>query len=219
MTNEIKQEALEQLELDIKFGFENEKEIFDGIRDMFYNEPGFNEVWLKETIAEKYALHLAEAAFWTHPTGFEKLAKAFDELVKEGIVCIHKAGYTKSDGEEDCFEAIDRLQQLGIKAEGFCYYHAQDLARAVDPEVQNLYLGFDSATQDDAEALLVANKIIDKLKQQGFEISWPGTVDQRIEIKYIDWKKIPDNQQWGIERVIQILSKPRDDKKPFWKSW
>ena len=43
MTEEIKQEALEQLVYDIKFGFENEEALFDGIRDMFYDEEDFDE--------------------------------------------------------------------------------------------------------------------------------------------------------------------------------
>lgn len=43
MTEEIKQEVLEQLELDIKFGFENEEQLFDCIRDMFYQEENFDE--------------------------------------------------------------------------------------------------------------------------------------------------------------------------------
>ena len=219
MTEEIKQEALDQLELDIKFGFEDESQLFESIRDMFYNEVDFDEAWLKKTISEKYLQHQNESLNWKHPTDFDRLVAAFDELIKEKIICLHNAGYTKSDGEEDCVETIERLDELGIKAIGFCYYHSQDLGRAVDPEIHNLYLGFDSVSQDDNEALLVANKIIDRLKANGFETDWSGTVDQRIEIRNFYWKKIPDDQAWRGERVIQILTKLKNDKKPFWKFW
>jgi hypothetical protein len=219
MKAEIKQEALEQLELDIKFGFENTEEIFDSIRDMFYEEEDFDDDWLKQAIAQKYDQHQRNSLKWTHPTDFEKLALAFDDLIKEKIVCIHKAGYTKSDGEGDCMETIEKLNELGVKAIGFCYYHTQDLARAVDPDIRNLYLGFDSPVQNDKEALAVANKIIEKLKSHGFTVNWPETVAERIEIKNIDWKKIPDNQEWHGERVIQILTSAQSGKKPFWKFW
>ena len=219
MTEEVKQEALEQIELDVKFGFENEEQLFDSIRDMFYQEEDFDEDWLRQTISDKFQQHQSESVNWKHPTDFERLAAVFDELIREKIVCLHNAGYTKSDGEGDCLQTIERLSELGIKPKGFCYYHSQDLGRAVDPEIQNLYLRFDSPTQDDSEALIVANKIVDKMKKNGFEIAWTGTVDQSIEVKYFNWQKVPDDQDWGEERVIQILTNQQSDKKPFWKFW
>jgi uncharacterized protein DUF6891 len=219
MTQDIKDEVLEQLELDIKFGFENEEELFDNIREMFYDEDDFDEYWLRQIISEKYKQHQKDSLTWTKPTDFDRLAKAFDELIEGKIVCLHKAGYTKQDGEGDCMETIEKLKELGVKAIGFCYYHSQDLARAVDPDIRNLYLGFDSPIQDDNEALEVANKIVRALKKYSFEVNWTGTVDQRIEIKNITWRKIPDSEEWGSERVISILTDTKKDKKPFWKFW
>lgn len=219
MTQDTKNEALEQLDLDIKFGFENEEELFDSIREMFYDEEDFDEDWLKQTIAEKYQQHQQESLTWTRPNDFDRLAQTFDELIKEKVVCLHKAGYTKQDGEGDCMETIERLNGLGIKAIGFCYYHSQDLARTVDKEIRNLYLGFDSPTQNDSDALQVANKIAAALRENNFEVNWTGTVDQRIEIKNLNWQKIPDNESWGSERVISILTELHKKKKPFWKFW
>jgi len=219
MTDDVKNEALEQLDLDIKFGFENKDELFESIREMFYEEDDFDEDWLKLIISEKYNQHQQDSLTWTRPNDFDRLVKSFDQLINDKIVCLHKAGYTKQDGEGDCMETIEKLNELGIKAIGFCYYHSQDLARAVDKEIRNLYLGFDSPTQDDNEALRVATKIFSTLKENGFEVSWTGTVDQRIEIKNIYWQKIPDNESWGSERVIDILTKANNNKKPFWKFW
>jgi hypothetical protein len=219
MTEEIKQEALEHLTLDIKFGFENEDELFESVREMFYDESDFDEGWLREKISDNYSKHQRESLEWQHPTDFERLAKTFDELIAEGIVCLHNAGYTRSDGEGDCMETVERLDELGIKASGFCYYHAQDLGRAVDLESRSLYLGFNSVAENDNEAILIANRIIEKLRENSFKVDWSGTVDQRMEIKDIDWKKVPDDQDWGQERVVRILSALKDGKKPFWKFW
>lgn len=219
MTQDIKDEVLEQLELDIKFGFENKEELFDSIRDMFYNEEDFDEEWIRQIIAEKYDQHQKESTTWTRPTDFNKLARAFDELTEQKIVCLHKAGYTKQDGQGDCMEVIERLDELGVKAIGYCYYHSQDLARAVDDDTRNLYLGFDSPAQNDNDALEVATMIIAALKKNNFETSWSGSVAERIEIKNIIWRKTPDNQEWGPERVIKILTQQTGRKKPFWKFW
>jgi len=219
MTQDLKDEALEQIELDVKFGFENEQQIFEGLEDMFYEEDDIDEEWLKQTIHQQYNQHQKEALQWAKPTGFDKLAKAFDQLIAQKIVCLHNAGYTKQDGAGDCMETIERLEELGVKANGFCYYHSQDLARAIDPNTRNLYLGFDSVTQNDDEALQVAQMIIAAVTENGLQVNWPGTVTQRLEIVNIDWKKIPDDEEWGAERVIQMLTKPRSDQKPFWKLW
>lgn len=219
MTQQIKEEALEQLVLDIKFGFENEAALFDSIRDMFYDEPDFDEVWLRQVISQKYQQRQQESLTWKRPTDFDKLAQSFDQLIMQGIVCLHNAGYTKQDGEGDCMDTIEKLNELGIKATGYCYYHSQDLGRAVDEEIRNLYLGFDSPAQNDQEALLVAGKIVSALRENNFDVHWSGTVDQRIEIRNINWQKVPDNGNWGPERVINILTKSAVVKKPFWKFW
>lgn len=212
MTQELKDEVLEQLELDIKLGFENEEELFESIREMFYEEEDFEENWFRRVISEKYKKRQKESSTWARPNDFDKLAESFDQLIKQKIVCIHKAGYTKQDGEGDCMETIERLSELGIKTIGFCYYHSQDLARAVDNECRNLYLGFDSPTQDDNEAVKVAIKIVSVLKENTFDVNWNGTVNQRIEIRNLNWQKIPDTENWGSERVINILTKSNKDK-------
>lgn len=89
----------------------------------------------------------------------------------------------------------------------------------VKNNIRNLYLGFDSPAQNDQEALLVAGKIVSALRENKFDVHWSGTVDQRIEIRNINWQKVPDNGNWGPERVINILTKSGVVKKPFWKFW
>jgi hypothetical protein len=217
MTQDIKNEVLDQVEVDIKSGFENEEELYESIREMFYEEDDFDEDWLKQIISEKYQQHQKDSLTWVRPNDFDKLVKVFDQLIQEKIVCLHKAGYTKQDGESDCMEAIEKLKELGIKTIGFCYYHTQDLARAVDKDIRNLFLGFDSPSQNDIEALHVAKRIVSALRENNFEVSWVGTIDQRIEIKNITWQKVPDDEDWGYERVVSILTTP--NKKPFWKFW
>jgi len=219
MKQEIIDEVLEQLELDIKFGFENQDELFESIREMFADEDDFDEDWLEQTIAEKYEQHKKLSLSWSKPTDFGKLAASFDQLIREKVVCLHKAGFTKQDGESDCMQTINILNERGVHTIGYCYYHSQDLERAIDEETKLLYLGFDSVDQDDDKALEVANRIVAVLKQHGLEVHWTGTIDHRIEIRNIHWQKIPDNDPWGPERVLSILSQPAKSKKPFWKFW
>jgi hypothetical protein len=219
MKPELRQEAYQLVEEGIRFGFENQDELFESIRDVFYDEADFDDEWLRQAIEDRYIRHQREAAKWEKLTAFDKLATAFDQLADERIVALHKAGHTKSDGVEDCMEVVKTLAEHQVAMKGYCYYHSQDLARAVDPEIKSLFLGFDSVENNDAAAIAVANTIIDTLQRNGFEVSWAGTVEQRIEILNIDWKKLPDDQDWGGQRVIQLLTKKEKAKKPFWKFW
>lgn len=219
MTEEIKDEALEQLDKDIKFGFETKEELFESIREMFYDVNDFDEEWFRKEIVEKFTQHQKDSLSWKTPTDFQRLSKSFDELIKKGIVCLHKAGNTKSDGVDDSCETIEELEKLGIKVKGFCYYHSQDLEGAIDPEIRNLYIGFGTYVKDEKTALEIANTIIKTLKRNNFSVSWTGTLDQRIEIKDINWKKVPDIEDRGMQRVISILTDQENNKKSFWKLW
>ena len=50
MKQEIKNEAIEQLEKDILFGFENGEELMESISELFYDEEDFDQDWLKTEI-------------------------------------------------------------------------------------------------------------------------------------------------------------------------
>ena len=227
MKQEIKDEAIEQLEKDILFGFENGDDLLESISEMFYDESDFDEKWLKQEIDIRLKKHQAESLKWEKPTDFDRLVKSFDELNKNKIVSLHRAGYTKSDGEEDCSEIIAELKEIGISAKGYCYYHTQDLERAIEEE-KMLFIGFDSYNRDDELAKEVAEKIVSVLTDNGFKTKWNGSINTRIEILNINWKKTVDNIDYNYGRVFEIIEKyhkPEKDniednsKKPFWKIW
>ncbi|CAM4369593.1 DUF6891 domain-containing protein [Gillisia limnaea] len=227
MRQEIENEAVEQLQKDVLFGFEDRDDLLESISEMFYDEDDFDENWLKKEIDIRLKKHQNESLKWGKPTDFDRLVKSFDELNKDKIVSLHKAGYTKSDGEGDCTEIIDKLKEIGINAKGYCYYHTQDLERAIGEE-KMLFIGFDSYNRDNELAKEIGEKIIGVLTKYGFNTKWNGSIDTRIEILDIDWKKTVDNIDYNYGRVFQIMEKyhkPKNsdilnkNKKPFWKIW
>lgn len=224
MKSEIKEEAIEQLKKDVLFGFEDDSELFEGIREMFYDEEHFDEKWLKEEISRRLKEHLKESKHWDSPTDFNKLVKVFDQLVNEKIVSLHKAGYTRQDGEDDCLEIIEELKLIGVEAKGYCYYHTQDLERAIQKD-GGLLIGFGSFNQNDKLTKKIAERIVELLEQNNFSIEWSGSIDTRINITTIDWKKIPDEIDYNYGRVFEILGKKKisdqvkKKEKPFWKFW
>lgn len=219
MNDQFKNEVIEELIIEMRSGFYSADFLFERIKDVYVEEPDFDEAWLREEVNARFQQFLAECKTWSHPTDFERLAFAFDELIQEKIICLHNAGHTKSDGEEDSCQAYERLKELGIQSIGYCYYHSQDVARAIDPDIRSLYLGFGSFNDESSEILKVGFAIANKFLTHGFEVVWSESIDERIELKNIDWKKVPDHQNWAEERVVQLMMKQVIIKKPWWKFW
>lgn len=227
MNKKIKDEAIEQLEKDILFGFENAEELVESISEMFYDEDDFDENWLRSEIEIRLLKHKTESLAWQKPTDFEKLVNAFDELNKERIVSLHKAGYTRQDGQDDCKEIIEELDKIGISAKGYCFYHTQDLERAIGEE-RMLFIGFDSFNGEDELAKEVAEQIIEVLKKHKFNVKWNGSLQTRIEILDLNWQKTVDNIDYNYGRVLKIMKNQHTQEnelegdiksKPFWKFW
>lgn len=223
MRHEIKIEAIKYLERDILFGFESKQELFESISELFYDED-FDYNWFKTEIDKRFSSHLKDSVKWKNPTDFERLVNVFDQLNKEKIISLHKAGNTRQDSEGDCIEIIEELQAIGIKVKGYCYYHSQDLQRVLENN-GILFIGYDSNERDDKIAFEIANRIIELLKQNRFRTAWNGSIETRIEVKNIDWKKAYDNVDYNYNRVFSIINehntptKGDEIKKPFWKFW
>jgi hypothetical protein len=204
---ELKEEVLEVIKQEVKFGFDHEAEILETIWTMgFENEDQLNETWLQQMIAKDYHQHQLESKQWPRPTDFDSLAKVFDKLNSEKIIALHKAGYTKQDGYSDVAEVVDVLKAKDIVPLGYCFYHTQDLERAVDPASRNLFLAFDDIEQNTDRAIAIGKRMVSLLQEHGLKTEWDGTIEQRIEIKDITWQKTPDNQDWGMARAIEYLS-------------
>ncbi len=206
MTNKLKEEAAEQIYKDVRFGFDTLEEILEGIVEMLYNEE-IDKNWIEQEIKEQSDLLIKESQNWKKPNDFTKLKEAFDELNSNGIIALNKAGYTKQDGYEDVGKVKEELKKHDVLPRGFCFYHTQDLERAILPEIGNLYLAFDSINEEDVEAIKIGKEIVRSLEQKGFSIVWEETVNTRILIEPISWQKLPDEEEWGMERAFALLMK------------
>lgn len=220
MNNELKEEAEEQIHKEVHFGFDSKQQIYEGILEMFYDEEEIDKNWIESKIDKQYDHNQLESKNWKRPTDFDKLVQVFDKLNEKKIIAIHKAGYTKQDGYEDINEINQQLKKYKITTRGFCFYHTQDLERAIFPETGNLYLAFDSHNQNDGEAIKIGKEIVNLLEQYEFQIEWDGSINSRILISKINWQKIPDDKDWSLNRSINIIRNTLANKsKKRWKFW
>ncbi|MEZ2311815.1 hypothetical protein AB6809_34980 [Paraburkholderia sp. RCC_158] len=72
----------------------------------------------------------AAEASWPSETDCDRLGRVFDRLDEEGICALSKAGYTTLDGHSDVSEAVREAPKR--RYYGYCFYHGQDIERALD---------------------------------------------------------------------------------------
>lgn len=119
---------------------------------------------------------------------FLKLESAFKSLMKHGIVALHYAGYTQSDGFVDCNEAAAWLQEKGTKVIGCCFYTEQDLEHLLHGDSTLLYISFGNYFEKPT-AVEIGQIIVDELKAVGLCVQWDKTVETKIAIKDFKWDK------------------------------
>lgn len=119
----------------------------------------------------------------------EAIDRAFAYLGTRDIVALQNAGFTSSDGWEDINTVRAAWRDKGRKAIGGCFYHFQDLERAV--KGGGLLLGFSAFEWDqtlrEAANLAVGTIIVDVLRAHGVSTTWNGDVGQRIAIDPFAW--------------------------------
>lgn len=199
--------------ISIKSGFESLEDIIDSEMEAIEDEGWENEIseeWLKNTITREYKKHEEESKIWQHPTDTERLHSVFDRLCREKIVALHNAGYTQSDAIYDASEVWKDAEDGGAKPIGYCYYHGQDMERAILND--SLFIGFYGARDNnEKEAIIVGNKVVTALKDAGFTVEWNNTASKRIEIQNFNWQNVFTNdedveEKWGYDRVISLMT-------------
>ncbi len=118
---------------------------------------------------------------------FLKLDLAFNNMEKKGIVTEHCAGYTLSDGIDDCNEEARERMKEGETIIGYCFYTMQDLEHLFDGST-TLYFCFGNYS-DKVTATEIGQIIANELEKVGFSTKWEGLADKRVAILDMVWDK------------------------------
>jgi len=124
---------------------------------------------------------------WPPVTDCDRLDQAFVTLDGAGIIALHNAGETLADGESDVSEAYHERGGKSAGISGFCFYHGQDVARAVAG--QGLYLAFGDIEGEAAKSVEVGRRIVAALAQHGLTVEWNGASETRLFIPLFDWRR------------------------------
>jgi hypothetical protein len=181
-------DTLREIDAQVRGGFEDRGRIIEIFCEEMY-APGELDAAEVEAAVDKAIANRQEAKRdWPEVTDCDRLDKAFDAIGKRGIIALQNAGYTQSDGYDDFREAYHDSSDKAALV-GYCFYHGQDLERAVAGGGLFLAFGPVDRGQEQPRGPEIGRVIVEELKHVGFEVVWDGTFDQRIHIPRFDWKK------------------------------
>src|SRR5579872_5985911 len=128
----------------VRSGFYGKEEILNILSERHQDgaEQGtpFNRDETQTALNAAWAMQLAAQKNWPEETDCDRLDRVFDSLNQRGIVALQNAGYTQSDGYSEVREAYSGREDQA-KIFGYCFYHEQDLDRAMEGEGLNLAFG------------------------------------------------------------------------------
>ncbi|MCP5560642.1 MAG: hypothetical protein H7A55_23115 [Verrucomicrobiaceae bacterium] len=164
-------------------GFYTPDEVDYMIDDILEGEA--HEDYLRSAVGTEFAKKREDEKTWPEQTDCDRLDSVFTVLEKRNILCLQNAGYEMSDGHQKAFEVLS--DQPGHSYTGYCFYHGQDLERALDGG--GLMIAFDHVEGDVADKVRMGLALKEELECAGFQIEWDGTADQRINVPKIEWKR------------------------------
>jgi len=143
---------------------------------------------VRRRLREEAANFSEEQKSWPVRTDCDRLDAVFTALGKRGVLAIQNAGYTQSDGHYEVMEIYRNLHE-NKAIHGYCFYHEQDLERAVHYSQLFLAFGPIAPAQEEIQGPKVGRLIANELTLHGLSVTWDGTFGQRICIEPFDWKK------------------------------
>jgi hypothetical protein len=181
-------ETLREIDGLVRGGFEERARIIEILCEEMYEPGELDEAEVIAAVDAAFAALAQDKATWPTTTDCDLLDGAFAALNARGIIALQNAGYTQSDGHDDVRERYHEHSDRDAVI-GYCFYHGQDLERAVHGE--GLYLAFGpmDAKKEETEGPRVGAMIVEELTRAGLTARWNGTFTQRIFIPALDWKR------------------------------
>ena len=195
----------------VRMGFLPIDEIKDNIIEEIEDngfEDEISEDWANEQINNEWENLISESKNWKSPNDTERLTEAFDELCDKNIIALHNAGFETSDGEYEVVEVERALRENGKMSDGYCFYHEQDLARAISKDNPSLYIAFQKINnEDDKVSIEVGKKVVEVLKHHGFAVDWNESANTKILIPNFKWQRIYDENNRDLQDYNDVIER------------
>ncbi|QDT94308.1 DUF6891 domain-containing protein [Gimesia algae] len=181
-------EALTEMDWLVRSGFYDKTDLMRVFCEEMDAPGDLDETQVAAAIDARLAAHRAEQKNWPAVTDCDRLDQAFAGMKKRGLITLENAGNTQTDGY-DIFQVYLAEHPHPETVIGYCFYHNQDLERAVDG--LPLYLAFGPVDPKDekTKGAEIGNIIREELEQGGLEVEWQGTFNDQLRVPGMVWQK------------------------------
>jgi len=180
-------DVLNQIELHVRGGFAPAGDIVDMVLETCESEE-LDHDELHGLVRASLRELRKQARAWPEVTDCDRLDVAFRALCSRGVIALQNAGYTQSDGYHDVGQALRSCPEPAAIL-GYCFFHGQDLERAVNGDGVYLAFGPIDPNLEQTVGPQVGKMVIEELGRAGLESIWNGSFGQRILVPKVDWKK------------------------------
>lgn len=165
--------------------------------------------WIRYTAQSVQLLHMKECTEWPEITDPIKLADAFNELNKKGILSVHAVGINELNARLFCQMHLDESENDNLrKCIAYCVYDFSQLEDIVSKKTSdlNIYFDMNELTYSENSLSEIKSEIIKTLEKHNFKVEY--SIDQPLEVKIknIDWKKIYVNYEnhklWDYWEIV-----------------
>ena len=184
---ELDSDVLEEIDVLVRSSFWDRDRILEIICEEY--APGdLDEKSVSLAIASSIDKWHTSQVGWPDVTDCDRLDQAFTKLNELGVVSLHNAGMTQSDGYDD-FREIYASHPRKDELVGYCYYHGQDLERVVRGGPLFFCFGPCNAALEETEGVKVGRMIANQLTDAGLQVEWDGTFDKRMRVSKFNWQR------------------------------
>ena len=182
MSNQAKQ-LVTQL---VWSGFYSSLEIMEIVLDEF--EPGLQQsedevtLALSQVVVQQRRAKSRAQEDWPPVTDCDKLEAAFSQLNQAGIIALHNVGYSQAQGLEEV-----NAEYLSCPRRGYCFYHFEDVARALQGE--GLYLFYGSHDEQVEGVEQIGRELQQLFRDGGFQVEWNGSAEKRLLLHPFHWQR------------------------------
>lgn len=178
--------AREYIERYVRYGFYRPAEVEEIVgEDVLGGELPHKRV--RELVKAEVARQKVEQESWPEVTDCDRLDRAFAALRSEGILAIHNAGMTPSEGIAEMSEQYRAAGGKKSGIVGYCFYHRQDMEYALTS--QKLGLAFGDIDGDDGRGVEVGQRVRRALAAAGLRVAWTGSIRDKLDISGLHWQR------------------------------
>lgn len=191
-----RQDAAVEIRRLVWSGFEPQDAMLDIVLEGYPTSAVVTDIdrqWLKTEIGRQFADKRGQESEWPSQTDWDRLDAAFIELRASGIIALHDAGMTQSDGFAEVAEEFQMRREVNVVSSGFVFYGGEDVESALSDT--ELYLTFGAFEKRTENTPIVARQIIAALTKKGLRSTWRGDIGKRMLLSPFEWqKRSPDGE-------------------------